>query len=109
MRINGGYIDDLFRAEMDEWQTHSDDILERFETTGNKQAPLTFAGMHATGSDNIHQNDQDFYMIKVEHIPYNTEFSKYAFMRMKLAWLANTTSDIVFIISKIAQVTQTMY
>ena len=36
--INGSYVDDLLRAETNERKTHSDDILERFETPENEQA-----------------------------------------------------------------------
>ena len=103
VRINGSYVDDLLRAGMDEWQIPSDATLERFGTTANKQAPFTFAGMHVTESDIMHLIDQDFHWSKVEHIPSNNEFSKYASMRMKLAWLASTRSDVVFQISLIAQ------
>ena len=46
--INGIYVDDLLRAGKDEWKTHSDAILERFEITGNQQVPFTFAGMNIT-------------------------------------------------------------
>ena len=57
----------------------------------------------------MHYIDQDFYMSKIEQIPSNTEFSKFAYMRMKLAWLANTRPDIVLEISQTAHVTRTMY
>ena len=109
IRINGRYVDDLFRAGTDEWKTHSDTTHERFETTGNQQALFTFTGMHITESDNMCHIDQDFYMSKIEQIPSNAEFSKFASMRMKLAWLANTRPDIVLEISQIEQVTRAMY
>ena len=104
--FNGSYVDDLLQAVTDEWKTHSDSTLERFETTGNQQAPFIFVGMLITESDNMHHIDQDFYMNKVEQIPSNTEFSKLSSTRVRLAWLANTRPDIVFEISQIAQVTR---
>ena len=88
--INGGYADDLLRARTYEWEIHSDATPERFERTGNQQATFTFAEMHITESDNMYQIDQDFYMSKIEQIPSDAEFSKFSFMRMKLAWLKNT-------------------
>ena len=54
MGINRSYTDGLFRAGTDEWESHSDAKPERFETTGNQQEPLTFAGMHITESDNMY-------------------------------------------------------
>ena len=78
--INGAYVDDLLRAGMNEWQTHSDATLEQFETTGNQQAPFTFAGMHITEFDNIYHIDQDFYMSKIEQIPSDSELSKFSSM-----------------------------
>ena len=95
MEINGSYVDDLLRAGTDEWKTHPDATLERFETTGNQQAPFTFAGMHITESDNMDHIDQAFYMSKIEQIPANAEISKFTFMRMKLARMENTRLDIV--------------
>ena len=84
--INGSYVDDLLQAGTNEQQTHADATFERFETTGNQQAPFTFAGMHITESDNIYHIDLDFYMSKIEQIPSDAEFSTFASMRMKLAW-----------------------
>ena len=63
--INGSYVDDLLRAGADEWQTHSDATLERFETTRNQQASFIFAEMHITESGNMYHIDQDFYMNKI--------------------------------------------
>ena len=76
---------------------------------GNQKKPFTFAGMHITESDNMYHIDSDFHMSKIEQIPSETEFSKFASMRMKLAWLPNTKHDIVFEISKIVQVTLAMH
>ena len=53
--------------------------------------------------------DQDFYMSKIEQILSDAEFSKFASMRIKLAWLPNTKPDIVFEISQIAQISQGIY
>ena len=107
--INWSYVDDLLRAGTDEWQTHSDATHERFETIGKQQVPFTFAGMHITESDNMYHRDQDLYMNKIEQIPYNAEFSKFASMRMRLAWLVNTRPNVVLEISLIAQVIRAMY
>ena len=107
--INGSYVDKIFRAGTDEWNTNSDDTLERFETTGNQQAPFKFAGMHITESDNMYHINQDFYESKIEQVPSDAEFSKFVSMEMRLEWLANTRPDIVFKISQIAQVTRAMY
>ena len=89
----------FFVQEQNRGQTHSDATLERLETTGNQQAPFIFAVMHITESDNMYHIDIDFYMSKSEQIPSNAEFSTYASMRMKLAWLANIRPDVVLEIS----------
>ena len=65
--------------------------------------------MHITESDNMYHIDQDLYMNKIEQIPSNAEFSKFASMKMKLVWLANTRPNKVLEISQISQVTRTMY
>ena len=65
--------------------------------------------MHIADFDNMFHIDQDFFMIKIEHITSEVEFSKSACMRMKLAWLASTKSNIVFEISQTAQESRAMY
>ena len=94
---------------MSEWQTHSDATLERFETTGNQQTPLKFAGMHITEYDNIDHRDQDLCMSMIEQITSNAEFSRFASMRMKPAWQANTRPGILSAISQISQIPRVMY
>ena len=65
--------------------------------------------MHITESESIYSIDQDIYLSNVEQIPSNGDFSKFASMRMKLAWLSNTKPDKVFEISQTAPVTWAMY
>ena len=60
MGIKRGYVDELLRVGSDERQTHSDAMLERFETGGSKYAPFALAGMHITESENMYHVDQDF-------------------------------------------------
>ena len=73
VRIDGSYVDALLRAGTNEGQTHSDDMLERFETTGNHPEPCIFSGMQITGFDNTHHIYQDFYTSKIEQIPSNAK------------------------------------
>ena len=47
------FVDDFLRAGADEWKTHSNATLERFEPTGNQQISFTFSGIHITESDNM--------------------------------------------------------
>ena len=67
-------------------QTHSDSTAERSETTGNQKALLTLAEMYITESDNMYSIDQDFYKSKIEQMPLDAKFCKFASMRMKLPW-----------------------
>ena len=62
-----------------------------------------------TESENMFHVDQDFYMNKIEQIPSDAELSKFASMRIKLAWVSSTGPDIVLEVSNIAQVTRSMY
>ena len=65
--------------------------------------------MHIPDFDSIVHIKQVFYMSKIEQISSDGESSKFASMRMKRAWVANTRPDIVFRISQISQVTLYMY
>ena len=87
----------------------ADETLERFEITGNEQPPFTFAGMHITAHEDASHIDQYFYMNKIEQIPMDADFSKFASMRIKLAWRANSRLDLVLEISLNAQVTRAAY
>ena len=48
-------------------------------------------------------------MIEIEQTPFNAKFSKFASMRMKLTWLANTRPDTVIKITQNSQVARDMY
>ena len=63
--------------------------------------------MHITES-NMYHIELDFYMSR-EQVPSDAEFSKFAFMRMKLEWIENKRPDIVFKILQIAKLTKSMY
>ena len=52
---------------------------------GNQKAPLTFAGIHITESNNMYYIDPDLYMSTIEKIPSDAAFSKIASVRVKLA------------------------
>ena len=49
--INVIYVYDLPRARIDNLKVHSNASPERFDTIGNQQEPLTFAGMHIADFD----------------------------------------------------------
>ena len=51
--------------------------------------------MRITEFDTIYHINKDFYMSKIDQIPSNAEFGKFASMNMKLVWLARTKPDIV--------------
>ena len=90
MEVNGSCVDDLLRARMDKWQTHSDVTFERFETTRALQASFKFTGMHISESDSRYHIDHDFFMSRVEQAPSNANFSNFVSMRMRLTWIENT-------------------
>ena len=75
-------VDDLLRARTGNWKIHSKAILERSETSGNRQSTFTIVRIHITDFENMCHFDKDFYMSKIEKIPSCTEFSKFASMRV---------------------------
>ena len=50
--------------------------------------------------------DQLFYTKKLEELDSSSFFNEFRSMRMRLAWLANTRSDLQFEISQITQITE---
>ena len=75
--VNGSNVDDSLRAGTNECQTHPGATLERFETAGNQQEPLTLARMHITESDSMFHIDHEFYMSNIEQIPSDAECRKF--------------------------------
>ena len=53
--------------------------------------------------------DQSFYLKELEELSHESDFSSFRSMRMKVAWLANTRPDLLFEISQLAQITQSMF
>ena len=89
MGINGSYVDDLLQGGADEWRTHSDATLERFETFRSQKEQFTFSGLDITESDIMYHINQDFCMSKIGPIPYNSDLGKFASVTLKLERLAN--------------------
>ncbi len=52
------------------------------------------------------EQNQHFYLEKLEKLPLDASFTDFRSMRMRLAWLANTRPDCVYEISQLAQVTE---
>ena len=65
--------------------------------------------MRVADIDNICHIDQESYTNKIKQIPSDAKLSKFSSMKMRLAWLANTTPDILFKISQIAHWIEAMY
>ena len=87
--INGSKVDDLLRDGSEEWKVQAKVTLKRLEMTGIEQPPYKFTSMHIHEVEDIVHIDPDFYMNKMEKIPNDTKFIKFASMQPKLAWLAN--------------------
>ena len=64
------------------------------------QSRFTFAEMQITEKQDMFNIDQGFYMNKIEQTSNEAEFSKFAYMRMKLECLANARPDLAFEISR---------
>ena len=104
--INTSYVDDLLRAGTKEFRCQSAATHKRFETSGDEELPLTFAGSHISKtSDSTMSIDQTSYMRNLEELNSDSDFGQFRSMRMRLAWLSNTRPDLLFEISQCAQVT----
>ena len=53
--------------------------------------------------------DQNFYLNELEELIHKIYFSSFRSLRMKVAWLANTRPDLLFEISQLAQITESMF
>ena len=65
--------------------------------------------MHITESDNMYHIDQNFYMSKIEHVPSEAEFSKFAAHENETRMPSKKRPDIVLEICQIAQITRAIY
>ena len=76
----------------------------------DEHVPCTFSGFSlARGKDRSLEQNQHFYLQKLERLHLEASFSEFRSMRMRLAWLANTRPDCQFEISQLAQVTEDRY
>lgn len=105
--LSGGYVDDLLRAGTPEFKRHAAQTNDRFEMGPDETLPCTFSGFHLSRDESgTLQQNQHFYLRKLEQLPLDAKFQDFRSMRMKLAWLANTRPDCQFEISQLAQVTE---
>ena len=105
--MNGSYVEDLLRVGNREFRDLWSHTHRRFETSGDDDLPVTFAGFEiARESDGSFTIDQTFYLKRLEQLDLSSTFENFRSLRMKVAWLANTRPDLQFEISQLAQVTQ---
>lgn len=83
------------------------DTSGKFSTKIEKNLPIEFTDFNIeqtpTGMLTMHQN---LYLHKPKELLLDADFLAFWSMRMKLGWLANTRSDVLFEIGTIAQVRQ---
>ena len=112
MGLNGGYVDDLLRSCLPGFRQLAKKTNERFQMDDDEQVSctFTFSGFSpAHGKDSSLEQNQHFYLQKLERLHLDASFSEFRSMRMRLAWLANTRPDCQFEISQLAQVTKGRY
>ena len=102
--IHRSCVDDLIRAGNDEFRDWCEPTHERFETGGDEELPITFAGINITEQNNILSMDQPFYVKLIEELDPSSSLADFRSMRMKLAWLANSGPDLLFEISELTQI-----
>lgn len=106
--LSGGYVDDLLRAGTSKFRELAQRTNQRFEMGEDEHIPCTFSGFSLsrnTADGSLEQN-QHFYLQKLEKLSLNATFAEFRSMRMRLAWLANTRPDCQFEISQLAQITE---
>ena len=81
-----------------------------FETTNDDETPFTYAGCVISRNEGgMVSVNQGYYSGKFKELELPKTLSDFMSQRMKLAWLANSRSDLLYSISLIAQVTKTMF
>jgi hypothetical protein len=109
--MSGTYVDDLCRAGTTDFEKHVAHTSERFDAKPPQDLPATFTGFEATGNTQIgYQLSQVRYIQTLVLLDVEAkDFSAFASLRMKLAWIAYTRPDIAFAVSQNSQVTITRY
>ena len=107
--MNGSYVDDLLRAGTQQFKELCQKTHNSFETSGDDNLPLTFAGLTVSNKhEGFLTTDQTFYLQKLKCIESST-FANFVSMPMRFAWLDYTRSDLQFEISHLAQVAELIF
>ena len=110
MCISGGYVDALLRTGSPGFRQLATKTKERFQMGEDEHTPCTLSGFSlAHGKDGSLEQNQHFYLQKLERLHFHASFAEFRSMRMRLAWLANTRPNCQFEISQPAQVTEDRY
>ncbi len=81
-----GYVDDLLRARSSELKSVPAKTHDRFDMGDDETLPCTLCCFHLSlGEGNCLEQDQNFYLTKLEHIPLDVPFSAFLSMCMILA------------------------
>ena len=76
----------------------------------DEELPYDFTGFKIDRDDQgllkLHQHD---YLRSLKMLPEDAPFASFAWMRMKLAWLAHSRPDCLFGISQLTQVTREVF
>lgn len=108
--LSGTYVDDLLRAGDDRFKELSQRTKNLFDMKPPSSLPCDFSGFHLLRNENsIVQQSQSNYMHKLEELRHDATFTDFRSMRMKLAWLSHTRPDCLFIISQLAQITESNF
>ena len=107
--LNWFYVDYLLLSGTPEFKENCQVTHRKFETYGDDTLPFTFAGFHLSKKGPYLTIDQTFYLRKLEELDRSSIFSEIQSMKMRVAWLSNTRSDMQFAISQIAQVNEEEY
>ena len=99
-------VEDILRAIIHEIEAQVHTTFEIFEAADNEKSLLTLSDMHITNKRNTSCIEKEFLNVEGWQILSDAEFTRIAWLRIKLRWLADTMSDLVFQRSKVTQATQ---
>ena len=108
--LSGAYVDDFIRSGDSRFREISRRTNSTFDMSDNEELPCTFSGFVLNrNTDGEISIDQRNYLRKLETLTLDATFASFRSMRMRLAWLSHTRPDCLFMISQLAQVTESIF
>ena len=105
--LSGTYVDDLLCVGTSKFKEVASKTTRTFDMGDDEELPCSFTGFQLSRNEDVWLvMDQTTYLEAIKPISEEAEFSDFASLRMKLAWISHTKPDCAFEGSQLAQVTQ---